>query len=139
MGLGKRSNGRAEHCSGLGGKYSTIRTNDCSHEIYHQGGVYQPSSALTSGGLYAFYDLCDELGILAWSEFLFSDALSPINPFLLESVEPEIRENVRRLNRHPSVAQWAGGNEIEGIVVQTNQTLPNGTIYLDQVRFCMAS
>ncbi|KIK54373.1 glycoside hydrolase family 2 protein [Collybiopsis luxurians FD-317 M1] len=96
------------------------------------GGIYQPSSALTAGGVYSFYDLCDELGILAWSEFLFSDALSPINPFLLESVEPEIRENVRRLNRHPSVAQWAGGNEIEGIVISTNQSLPNGTIYLDQ-------
>ncbi|KAF5390415.1 hypothetical protein D9757_005257 [Collybiopsis confluens] len=85
------------------------------------GGMYQPSSALTAGGLYAFYDLCDELGILAWSEFLFSDALSPINPFLLESIEPEIRQNVRRLNRHPSVAQWAGGNEIEGIVLGTFQ------------------
>ncbi|KAF9069747.1 glycoside hydrolase family 2 protein [Rhodocollybia butyracea] len=94
--------------------------------------MIRPSSALTAGGVYSFYDLCDELGILAWSEFLFSDALSPINPFLLESVEPEIRENVRRLNRHPSVAQWAGGNEIEGIVVSTNQSLPNGTIYLDQ-------
>ncbi|KAJ3809985.1 glycoside hydrolase family 2 protein [Lentinula aff. lateritia] len=96
------------------------------------GGIFQPSNAGTAGGVYAFYDLCDELGILAWSEFLFSDALSPINPFFLESVEPEIRENVRRLNRHPSVAQWAGGNEIEGIVISTNQSLPNGTIYLDQ-------
>ncbi|THU97773.1 glycoside hydrolase [Dendrothele bispora CBS 962.96] len=96
------------------------------------GGVYQPSESSTAGGIYDFYSICDELGILAWTEFSFSDALSPINPFLLESVEPEVRQNVRRINRHPSVAQWAGGNEIEGIVIQTNNTLANGTIYLDQ-------
>jgi beta-mannosidase len=95
--------------------------------------MYQPSEASTAGGVYDFYSICDELGILAWSEFSFSDALSPINPFLLESVEPEVRQNVRRVNRHPSVAQWAGGNEIEGIVIATNTSLPNGTIYLNEV------
>ncbi|KAK7448798.1 hypothetical protein VKT23_013528 [Stygiomarasmius scandens] len=95
------------------------------------GGVYQPSESSTAGGIYDFYSICDELGILAWTEFSFSDALSPINPFLLESVEPEVRQNVRRINRHPSVAQWAGGNEIEGIVIQVNSSLANGTLYLN--------
>lgn len=40
----------------------------------------------------------------------------PINDFLLESIEPEVRQNVRRINKHPSNVQWAGGNEIEGIL-----------------------
>ncbi|RPD64762.1 glycoside hydrolase [Lentinus tigrinus ALCF2SS1-6] len=94
------------------------------------GGIYQPSDELTGG--YDFYSVCDELGIIAWSELIFSDALYPLNDFLLDSIDPEVRQNVRRVNRHPSNAQWAGGNEIEGIVLVVNSTLPNGTHYLDE-------
>ncbi|OBZ70764.1 Beta-mannosidase A [Grifola frondosa] len=94
------------------------------------GGIYQPSDEIT--GVYDFYSACDELGILAWSELIFSDALYPINDWLLESIDPEVRQNVRRINRHPSNVQWAGGNEIEGIVIDVNQTLANGTHYLDE-------
>ncbi|KAM5539879.1 hypothetical protein V8D89_006382 [Ganoderma adspersum] len=94
------------------------------------GGIYQPSDELTGG--YDFYAACDELGIFAWSELIFSDALYPINDFILESVEPEVRQNVRRINRHPSNAQWAGGNEIEGIVIGVNNSLANGTHYLNE-------
>ncbi|KAF9010825.1 glycoside hydrolase family 2 protein [Cyathus striatus] len=96
------------------------------------GGTYQPSSRGVAGGVYDFYDICDELGILAWSEFIFSDALYPINDFMLDTIDPEVRQNVRRVNRHPSNVQWAGGNEIEGIVTSVNQSLPNGTVYLDE-------
>ncbi|GJE92630.1 glycoside hydrolase family 2 protein [Phanerochaete sordida] len=97
------------------------------------GGTYQPSDELTGG--YDFYSACDELGIFAWSELIFSDALYPVNGFLLESIEPEIRQNVRRINKHPSNVQWAGGNEIEGGVIGINQTLANGTHYLDEFQF----
>ncbi|KAI0935321.1 hypothetical protein AcW1_008721 [Taiwanofungus camphoratus] len=94
------------------------------------GGIYQPSDALT--GVYDFYAACDELGILAWSEMIFSDATYPLNSFLLESIDPEVRQNVRRINKHPSNVQWAGGNEIENIVIGINDTYANGTHYLDQ-------
>ncbi|KAJ7480329.1 glycoside hydrolase family 2 protein [Mycena galericulata] len=97
------------------------------------GGIYQPDSEEQGG--YDLYSLCDELGILAWSEFIFSDALYPVNDFLLESIEPEIRQNVRRVNRHPSNVQWAGGNEIEEIVLFVNESLPGalgGTVYVVQ-------
>ncbi|KAH0828104.1 glycoside hydrolase family 2 protein [Lanmaoa asiatica] len=96
------------------------------------GGVYQPSDTTTDGGLYNFYSLCDELGILAWSELMFSDGLYPVNSFVLEAIEPEVRQNVRRVNRHPSNAQWAGGNEIEGIVLLVNASVQTGTHYLDE-------
>lgn len=95
------------------------------------GGIYQPSDEAT--GVYNFYEICDELGILAWSELIFSDNLYPVNPFLLENIEPEVRQNVRRINRHPSNVQWAGGNEIEGIVEFVNVSLANGTHYLNEV------
>ncbi|KAK2460186.1 hypothetical protein APHAL10511_007777 [Amanita phalloides] len=96
------------------------------------GGIYQPSGPSISGGVYDFYSLCDELGIMAWSELIFSDSLYPINDFLLESVETEVRQNVRRVNKHPSNVQWAGGNEIEGIVLNVKQSLPNGTHYFNE-------
>ncbi|KAJ7662697.1 glycoside hydrolase family 2 protein [Mycena polygramma] len=95
------------------------------------GGIYQPDSADTGG--YDLYSICDELGILTWSELIFSDALYPANDkFFLESVEPEVRQNVRRINKHPSNVQWAGGNEIELIVEFINSTLPNGTVYVNE-------
>ena len=87
---------------------------------------------LTGG--YDFYSLCDELGILAWSELIFSDTPYPLNDFLLETIEPEVRQNIRRINRHPSNAQWAGGNEIEGIVLNQNRSMANGSHYLNEVR-----
>ncbi|TFK44116.1 glycoside hydrolase family 2 protein [Crucibulum laeve] len=99
------------------------------------GGTYQPSSSLIAGGVYDFYSLCDELGILVWSEFIFSDALYPINDFLLETIEPGIRQNVRHINKHLSNVQWAGGNEIEGIAIWNNNSLSNGTIYLNEFVF----
>jgi beta-mannosidase len=95
------------------------------------GGMYQPSDEET--GTYSFYDICDELGIFAWSEFIFSDVLYPINQFLLDNIEPEVRQNVRRINRHPSNCQWAGGNEIEGIAISANQTMSNGPHLFDEV------
>ena len=78
------------------------------------GGIYQPSDELTGG--YDFYAACDELGIFAWSELIFSDNLYPINGFLLDSIDPEVRQNIRRINRHPSNAEWAAGNEVELII-----------------------
>ncbi|KAF8181359.1 glycoside hydrolase family 2 protein [Mycena galopus ATCC 62051] len=95
------------------------------------GGIYQPDSVEAGG--YDLYSMCDELGILVWSEFGFSDSLYPINDFLLESIDPEVRQNVRRINKHPSNVQWAGGNEIEEIVLIVNASTPTGTeIYVDQ-------
>ncbi|OJT12500.1 Beta-mannosidase A [Trametes pubescens] len=84
------------------------------------GGIYQPSDELTGG--YDFYSLCDELGILVWSELGFSDATYPMNDFFLESVEREVKQNVRRVKKHPSNVQWAGGNEIEPLLIIVNAT-----------------
>ncbi|KAJ5646879.1 hypothetical protein N7490_003251 [Penicillium lividum] len=61
------------------------------------------------------YDIADERGVLLWSEFQFSDALYPVNEDFLEDVAAEVSYNVRRVNHHPSLALWAGGNEIESL------------------------
>ncbi|OAA57193.1 glycoside hydrolase family 2 protein [Cordyceps fumosorosea ARSEF 2679] len=63
------------------------------------------------------YDLADERGILLWSEFEFSDSLYPDYPEFAQSVSDEIYYNVRRINHHPSLACWAGGNEFENLLL----------------------
>ncbi len=66
------------------------------------------------GGLYeddAFYDLCDELGLLVWQDFPFACAAYPEEgPFPAE-VEAEARDNIARLAPHPSLVLWCGNNE----------------------------
>ncbi|KAF9890230.1 hypothetical protein FE257_006142 [Aspergillus nanangensis] len=65
------------------------------------------------------YDLADERGILLWSEFQFGDAMYPVDDKFLKNVAAEVVYNVRRVNHHPSLALWAGGNEIESLVLPT--------------------
>ncbi|KAK4497015.1 hypothetical protein PRZ48_011464 [Zasmidium cellare] len=64
------------------------------------------------------YDIADELGIFLWSEFQFSDATYPITERYIEEYIAEAYYNVRRVNSHPSLALWAGGNELEQIILQ---------------------
>ncbi|KAL7622809.1 hypothetical protein AAE478_006488 [Parahypoxylon ruwenzoriense] len=69
-----------------------------------------------SSGAYSpdfMYDIADELGILLWSEFQFADAFYPVYPEFLENCRLETEYQVRRVNHHPSLALWAGGNELE--------------------------
>ena len=71
-----------------------------------------------SSGAYSpdfMYDIADELGILLWSEFEFGDALYPVNQEFLDNVREEAVYQVRRVNHHPSLALWAGGNELENL------------------------
>jgi beta-mannosidase len=68
------------------------------------------------GGIYEddrFYDLADELGLLVWQDFMFACSMYPGDAAFLENVRLEAVENVRRLRNHPSLALWAGNNEIE--------------------------
>jgi len=68
------------------------------------------------GGYYeedTFYDLCDEYGILVWQDFMFSCSLHPANDEFLDTVEEEVRYQVRRLASHPSIALWCANNENE--------------------------
>lgn len=66
------------------------------------------------GGIYEtdeFYDICDELGILVWQDFLFACAAYPEDEPIKSEVEAEARYNVARLAHHPSLVLWNGCNE----------------------------
>jgi beta-mannosidase len=62
----------------------------------------------------AFHDLCDELGILLWQDFMFANLDYPIaDERFRASVEAEARQLARRLRGRPSVAVLCGNSEIE--------------------------
>ncbi|OWA25217.1 glycoside hydrolase family 2 protein [Streptomyces sp. CS057] len=66
------------------------------------------------GGIYedeAFYDVCDELGLMVWQDFLFACAAYPEEQPLRGEIEAEARDNVVRLMPHPSLVLWNGNNE----------------------------
>ncbi|KAL0577728.1 hypothetical protein V5O48_004277 [Marasmius crinis-equi] len=66
------------------------------------------------GGIYEydiFYDICDELGILVWQDFMFGCGQYPAYDSFLKLVQEEAEQNVKRLRHHPSVVIFAGNNE----------------------------
>ena len=68
------------------------------------------------GGIYEsndFYELCDEMGILIWHDFMFAGSMYPGTQQFLDNVRQEAIDNVKRLRNHPSIVIWAGNNEIE--------------------------
>lgn len=69
------------------------------------GGRYEPDW---------FYDLCDELGLMVWQDFMFACNLYPSTPDFLKEVTAEVRENVARLQHHACIALWCGDNELIG-------------------------
>ena len=71
------------------------------------------------GGQYeneAFYDLCDEYGIMVWQDLMFSCMEYPSTPEFLKLVEPEVRYQVKRLRDHASIVLWCGDNEVAGLL-----------------------
>jgi len=68
------------------------------------------------GGYYPddwFYDLCDELGLLVWQDFMFACAMYDLTPEFEESIKAEFHDNIIRLRHHASLALMCGNNEME--------------------------
>ena len=85
------------------------------HDLYS---VEVNAIRVWGGGIYEsdeFYDLCDELGIIVWQDFLFACAAYPETPSMFAEVEAEAHQAITRLSTHASLVMWCGGNEcIEG-------------------------
>jgi beta-mannosidase len=64
-----------------------------------------------------FYELCDRLGILVWQEFSQSssgsESVPASDPAFVELMRAEARAIVPLLARHPALAVWCGGNELD--------------------------
>jgi len=62
----------------------------------------------------AFHDLCDELGILVWQDFMFANLDYPIaDERFRASVELEISHVLAALGGRPSLAVMCGNSEVE--------------------------
>jgi beta-mannosidase len=65
-----------------------------------------------------FYELCDRLGLLVWQEFSQSssgeESVPSDDPDFVATLVGDAREIVPRRRRHPSLALWCGGNELDG-------------------------
>ncbi|MFN1217866.1 beta-mannosidase [Chryseobacterium kwangjuense] len=72
------------------------------------------------GGIYEddeFYKACDENGILVWQDFMFAGSFYPADEAFLTNVKEEVKEQVERLQNHPSIALWCGNNEVDEAIV----------------------
>ncbi len=91
------------------------------------------------GGVYehdAFYDLCDELGLLVWQDFMFACAPYPDHdPSFVDNVAAEVAYQIDRLRNHPSLALWCGNNEAQVVqgfmnaLNKRNDPLPGDLFY----------
>jgi beta-mannosidase len=73
----------------------------------------------------AFFELCDEMGIMIWQEFPLACNNYPDDPAYLQVLKQEARSIVTRLHNHPSLAIWSGGNELfNSWSGMTDQSLP---------------
>lgn len=73
------------------------------------------------GGYYPedwFYDICDELGLIVWQDFMFACAVYELTPEFKANIRQEFIDNVKRLRHHASLGLWCGNNEMEMFVAQ---------------------
>ena len=68
------------------------------------------------GGYYPddwFFDICDELGLIVWQDFMFACASYELDADFERNISAEIRDNVRRIRHHACLGLWCGNNEME--------------------------
>jgi beta-mannosidase len=85
------------------------------------------------GGYYendVFYDICDELGLLVWQDFMFAFSLYPSTPEFLSEVRLEADYQVKRLQHHACIALWCGDNELLGALTWFEESRKNRDRYL---------
>lgn len=73
------------------------------------------------GGFYpgdAFYDACDELGLIVWQDFMFACAVYNLTEEFEENIRAELIDNINRIRNHASLGLWCGNNEMEMFVLK---------------------
>ena len=73
------------------------------------------------GGYYPedwFFDLCDELGLMVWQDFMFACSVYELTPEFEANIRQEFIDNIKRIRHHASLALWCGNNEMEMFVKQ---------------------
>lgn len=71
------------------------------------------------GGYYPddwFYDLCDEMGLVVWQDFMFACGVYDLTEEFEENIVAEFSDNIKRLRHHASLGLMCGNNEMEQFV-----------------------
>ena len=69
------------------------------------GGGYYPDNY--------FYDICDELGLVVWQDFMFACANYDLSEEFDKNIRAEFKDNINRIRHHACLALWCGNNEME--------------------------
>jgi len=94
---------------------STLTRKDYERDLRAAKNANMNCIRVWGGGIYEsedFYDLCDELGLMVWQDFMFSCALYPYDDAFVASVADEAEYQIRRLRHRACLALWCGNNEI---------------------------
>ena len=71
------------------------------------------------GGYYPddwFFDLCDEMGLVVWEDFMFACAVYDLTPEFEANITAEFIDNLKRIRHHASLGLMCGNNEMEQFV-----------------------
>ena len=75
------------------------------------------------GGVYpsdAFFDLCDELGLVVWEDAMFACNVYRYTEAFDENVRAELKDNLIRIRHHASLGLLCGNNEMEAAWLEWN-------------------
>jgi beta-mannosidase len=92
-----------------------LKRGDYARDLRSARDAHMNMIRVWGGGIYEsedFHDLCDELGLMVWQDFMFACAIYPGDAAFLRSVQAEADWQVRRLRHRASLALWCGNNEI---------------------------
>ena len=95
---------------------SLFRETNCNIVRCWGGNVYED---------HAFYDICDESGILVWQDFSLACALYPQTDEFAKIIEREAAAAVVKLRNHPSILLWSGDNEVDAMYYNFGYDLPH--------------
>lgn len=62
---------------------------------------------------HAFFDRCDQSGLMVWQDFAMACALYPQTDAFFHEIEEEAAKAIRKLRNHASLLLWAGDNEVD--------------------------
>lgn len=69
------------------------------------GGGYYPDDA--------FWDACDEMGLIVWEDFMFACAVYHLTEEFEKNIRAEFIDNIKRIRHHACLGLWCGNNEME--------------------------
>jgi beta-mannosidase len=108
-----------------------LQRADYERDLISAVDVHMNMIRVWGGGIYeneAFYDVCDELGLLVWQDFAFACTQYPGGAAFAELVRPEAEAQVKRLRHRASLALWCGNNETWMINAEAMQAADDGMV-----------